>query len=109
MDIINPFLASKTNDIQDPNKVAEAIAVETEKHSLNPHHLSPFAKAAQEYSYEFMGGKADDITLAVAQVKLYTPNQQWRRNSDDDNKTNFDEEIFTSPLKINYLKAKIII
>ena len=56
-----------------------------------------------------MGGKADDITLAVAQVKLYTPNQQWRRNSDDDNKTNFDEEIFTSPLKINYLKAKIII
>ena len=89
--------------------MAEAIAVETEKHSLNPHHLSPFAKAAQEYSYEFMGGKADDITLAVAQVKLYTPNQQWKTNTDDDKKTNFDEEIFTSPLKIIYLKTKIII
>ena len=33
-------------------------------------YLSPFAKSAREQYYDFMGGKSDDITIAVAQIKL---------------------------------------
>ncbi len=32
--------------------------------------MSPFAKSARAQFYDYMGGKPDDITVAVAQVKL---------------------------------------
>ena len=32
--------------------------------------MSPFAKNAKAHFYDFMGGKQDDITVAVAQIKL---------------------------------------
>ena len=32
--------------------------------------MSPFAKNAQREFYDYVGGKPDDITVAVAQIKL---------------------------------------
>ena len=69
MDLIEPFIAK--DDIEDPNHVAEVLANETEKFSRNPNYLSPFAKRAKEQFYDYMGGKYDDITIAVAQIKLF--------------------------------------
>ncbi len=34
--------------------------------------MSPFAKGAREYYYDYIGGKPDDITVIVAQVILGT-------------------------------------
>ena len=54
----------------DPELVAEVIATEAEKYSLQQHYMSPFAKGAREQYYDYMGGKPDDITVIVAQVVL---------------------------------------
>jgi hypothetical protein len=32
--------------------------------------MSPFAKGAREFYYDYMGGKPDDITVIVGQVVL---------------------------------------
>ena len=32
-------------------------------------YFSPFARKAKEYNYRFRGGKSDDITVLVGQVK----------------------------------------
>ena len=61
--------------LEDPNLIADVIAQEAEKWSRDPFYLSPFAKSAREQFYDYMGGKQDDITVAVAQVKL--ANKQW--------------------------------
>jgi len=52
--------------MEDPKAVANELADEAEKLSTIPNYLSPFAKSAKEYNYDFMGGKQDDITVAVA-------------------------------------------
>ena len=74
--LIEPHLNDRRDDLmEDPTAVANVIADEAEKLSHIPNYLSPFAKSAKEYSYEYMGGKQDDITVAVAQIKLH-PNEQ---------------------------------
>ena len=66
MEIIKPFVDTEDSNIDDPILVAETIAAETEKHSQDPDYLSPFAEGAKEYYEDYLGGKEDDITLAVA-------------------------------------------
>ena len=64
-DLIKPFMQG-TRDLNDPSKVADVIAESAEQKSRDSNYLSPFAKAAQEQMYSYMGGKQDDITVAVA-------------------------------------------
>lgn len=63
--MIKPFIRD-TDDILDPELVAEIIAKEAEKLSLRSDYLSPFAKGAKQHYYDYMGGKHDDITVIVA-------------------------------------------
>lgn len=69
IDLIRPFIRD-TDELADPELVAEMIATEAEKLSYNQTYLSPFAKGAREYYYDYKGGKPDDITVIVAQVNL---------------------------------------
>ena len=69
IDLIAPFVRGK-EALEDPNLIADVIAQEAEKWSRDSFYLSPFAKSAREQFYDYMGGKQDDITVAVAQVKL---------------------------------------
>lgn len=56
--------------IEDPKVVAKVIAEAAQKYSLDNAYLSPFATHAREAGFQFTGGKSDDITVIVAQVKL---------------------------------------
>ena len=69
IELIKPFIRG-SDDILDPALVAEIIAAEAEKFSRNQGYMSPFAKNANKYFHDYRGGKPDDITVAVAQVKL---------------------------------------
>jgi len=50
--------------------LAETIAKYAFKLSVDPTYNSPFAKKAKKARLHFRGGKSDDITVVVAQVKL---------------------------------------
>ena len=69
IELIRPFLRD-TDDLVDPELVAEVIALEAEKYSNQGNYLSPFAKGAREQFYDYNGGKPDDITIIVGQVIL---------------------------------------
>ena len=69
VDLIRPFVRS-SDVLNDPELISEILCQEAEKLSIEPAYLSPFAKAAHRYNYDYMGGKSDDITVVVAQVKL---------------------------------------
>ena len=69
MGLVWPFIQGH-DDLTDPQLVADTIAKECEKYSLDQRYFSPFARNAAKYQYEFNGGKSDDITVAVAQIKL---------------------------------------
>ena len=69
IELIRPFIRD-ADVIVDPELVAEVIASEAEKYSLNQGYLSPFAKGAREFYHDYMGGKPDDITVIVAQIML---------------------------------------
>ena len=69
IEMIRPFIRGR-DDVLVPDLVAEIIATEAEKFSRNQGYMSPFAKAAREAFHDYYGGKPDDITVAVAQVKL---------------------------------------
>lgn len=69
IDLIRPFIRD-VDTLGDPALVAEVIANEAEKFSLQQHYMSPFAKGAREFYYDYMGGKPDDITVIVGQVVL---------------------------------------
>ena len=69
VELIKPFIRGR-DDILDPDLLAEIIANEAEKFSRNQSYMSPFAKSAREAFYDYIGGKQDDITVAVCQVKL---------------------------------------
>lgn len=69
MELIKPFVRG-SNDMEDPTVVADVIAREAEKLGADQTYLSPFAKGAREQFYDYMGGKQDDVTVAVAQIKL---------------------------------------
>jgi len=69
VDIIKPSLRD-TDDLIDPESISELIATYAEKKSLDPKHLSPFAREAHKAFYDAIGGKPDDITVVVSQIKL---------------------------------------
>lgn len=52
----------------DPGAAAHCLAKKAEVLGLNEEYYSPFAKHAEEWSLEYIGGKADDITVIVAQI-----------------------------------------
>jgi len=68
-EIINPFI-KESDDILDTELVAQIIAKQAEKLSLNTTWMSPFAKHAYDNYYDFKGGKHDDITVIVSQVRI---------------------------------------
>ena len=53
-----------------PNKIAEAIAMQAFRNSLNEEFDSPFAIDARKYGYRMAGGKSDDITVAVGRIEI---------------------------------------
>ena len=66
IDLIQPFV-TKSSDMEDPGKAADAIAHEAERLGGEANYLSPFSKCARDqYGYDYMGGKQDDVTVAVA-------------------------------------------
>ena len=65
IDLIRPFIRD-TDEILDPELVAEVIATEAERLSMQRAYFSPFAKHAKKAYTDFMGGKPDDITVIVA-------------------------------------------
>lgn len=75
IDLVRPFIRD-VDTLADPALVAEVIATEAEKYSLQQHYMSPFAKGAREYYYDYMGGKPDDITVIVGQIMLAKSDSQ---------------------------------
>lgn len=68
-EVMKPFI--KTSDeLLDPELVAQMIAKQAEKLSLNTTWMSPFAKHAYDNYYDFKGGKHDDVTVVVSQFKV---------------------------------------
>ena len=65
IELIRPFVRNR-EDLLDPGLVAEIVANEAEKFSRNTGYMSPFAKCASANFYDYVGGKQDDITVAVA-------------------------------------------
>lgn len=65
IELIKPFVRTSDN-ILDLTLVAEIVAKEAEKFSRNQGYMSPFAKTARDHFYDYVGGKPDDITVAVA-------------------------------------------
>ena len=50
-------------------KAAEELVEEAYRLSLNPDYLSPFAReGSRSLSWEYSGGKPDDITVILAAV-----------------------------------------
>lgn len=68
-EIIAPFV-KESDEILDPELVAEMIGKQAETLSLNTKWMSPFAKHAYDNYYDFKGGKHDDITVLVSQIKI---------------------------------------
>ena len=52
----------------DPGLVAEMLAIQAERYSMQVEWDSPFARNARQHYHDYMGGKPDDITVVVAQV-----------------------------------------
>lgn len=75
IDLVRPFLRD-VDLVADPELIAEVIASEAEKYSLQQNYMSPFAKGAREYYHDYMGGKPDDITVIVAQIMLAKKDSQ---------------------------------
>ena len=56
IDLIQPYI-SKSDDIEDPESVADTIAQEAERLGGQEEYMSPFAKNALIYGYDLKGGK----------------------------------------------------
>ena len=65
IELIRPFIRGSDN-LDDPELISEIISTEAERMSKEKGYLSPFAKNAHKYHYDYMGGKQDDITVMVA-------------------------------------------
>jgi protein phosphatase PTC7 len=68
-EIVTPFIKN-SDDLLDPELVAQMIAKQAETLSLNTRWMSPFAKHAYDNFYDFKGGKHDDVTVVVSQIKI---------------------------------------
>lgn len=53
-----------------PKQLASKIAKRAYLHSKDPNFKSPFSVEARKAGKTYKGGKADDITVVVARVKL---------------------------------------
>ena len=71
-EVMIPFIKA-SDELLDPELVAQMIAKQAEKLSLNTKWMSPFAKAAYNNYYDFRGGKHDDVTVVVSQIKFISP------------------------------------
>ena len=60
----------KTATKFDANKIADLIAQQSFKNSLDVKFESPFAKEARRSGYQFTGGKSDDISVTVGRVEI---------------------------------------
>lgn len=65
-DCIKPYLVKDA--LEDLQRASECLADKAEKLGDDEHYFSPFAKGAKEHGKRFMGGKADDIVVIVAQL-----------------------------------------
>ena len=65
-DCIKPYLVKDT--LEDLQKASECLADKAELLGNDDSFFSPFAKGAKEAGKYFMGGKADDIVVIVAQI-----------------------------------------
>jgi len=79
VDTIKPFVQADPN-LADVELLSEMIAELAYKFSLDEKHMSPFAKKAYEAYYDFVGGKSDDITVVVGQVKIRGPQMSLETN-----------------------------
>lgn len=68
-EVINPFIKEQ-DDLLDTDLVADMLAKQAESLSLHPDWNSPFAKHAYDHFYDFRGGKQDDITVLVSQIRI---------------------------------------
>ena len=65
LDLMRPFVR-RSDNLDDPELIAEIIANEAERFSNEPGYLSPFAKEAQRQYQDYVGGKVDDISVMIA-------------------------------------------
>lgn len=65
---VKPFLEISEN-IADLELVAEIIGTRAFNNSQNQSYFSPFAKNAKDYFFDYLGGKLDDISIIVTQIK----------------------------------------
>jgi protein phosphatase PTC7 len=89
------YLSAKTNTLEiDTDNLSKIISQRAEELSMDTNHYSPFARKAIENKYRnFQGGKPDDITVIVAQVRNEDKNKESilfssDSQSEDKNKEN---------------------
>ena len=69
IEVVSPFI-KESDDILDCELVAQMIAKQAEALSLNTTWNSPFAQHAYDNYYDFKGGKHDDVTVTVSQIRI---------------------------------------
>eukprot|EP00355_Strombidium_rassoulzadegani_P005052 CAMPEP_0168618786 /NCGR_PEP_ID=MMETSP0449_2-20121227/6255_1 /TAXON_ID=1082188 /ORGANISM="Strombidium rassoulzadegani, Strain ras09" /LENGTH=270 /DNA_ID=CAMNT_0008659679 /DNA_START=35 /DNA_END=847 /DNA_ORIENTATION=+ len=67
---MNDFIDPKTLNITDLQGTSNCLSTLAEIKGYDPKYESPFAIEAKAHGRKFRGGKSDDITVIVAQVKL---------------------------------------
>lgn len=70
MNCINPHLKARSRDLASAQAVADCLSASAEFLGYDPAYNSPFAVEAAQQGKDYPGGKADDITVIVAQVKI---------------------------------------
>lgn len=68
---LNSYLDRESLNIIDIKSVADCMSMQAEILGYDPNYNSPFAIEARNHGKKFTGGKADDITVIVAQIKNY--------------------------------------
>ena len=63
---MRPFV--RLQDDVDPTLMADLIAAEAARLSLDRTFVSPFAKKANRFFIDYIGGCPDDLTVVVAQI-----------------------------------------
>lgn len=66
IEVINQF--SEDGKLNDLKAVAKELASRSEERSQNAEFYSPFAMKAKRYNKKILGGKPDDITVALSQI-----------------------------------------
>lgn len=78
IDMVRPFIRD-SDELMDPQLIAEMIAKEGEKYSHRQDYLSPFGKSARKNFLDYKGGKPDDITVIVAQIFLADKKEEEKK------------------------------